>query len=99
MIVGVDPHKSSHTATALDPTTNSPVASLRVEASLAGYRRLMRWAQQAENRRWAVEGARGLGRHLDQWGSSLEASGLTTCRARRPLGFESSREAVAARPT
>lgn len=67
MIIGVDPHKSSHTATALDPATNSPVASLRVDASFAGYRRLLRWAQQFEDRRWAVEGARGLGRHLAQW--------------------------------
>ncbi len=30
MIIGVDPHKSSHTATAVDPATNKPVASLRV---------------------------------------------------------------------
>lgn len=67
MIIGVDPHKSSHTATALDPATNTPVASLRVEATLAGCRRLLRWAQQFEDRRWAVEGARGLGRHLAQW--------------------------------
>lgn len=67
MIIGVDPHKSSHTATALDPTTNSHVASLRVAASLAGYRRLLRWAQQFPERRWAMEGARGLGRHLAQW--------------------------------
>lgn len=67
MIIGVDPHKSSHTATALDPATNTPVASVRVEATLAGYRQLLRWAQQFEDRRWAVEGARGLGRHLAQW--------------------------------
>jgi len=67
VIIGVDPHKSSHTATALDPLTNTPVASLRLEASLAGYRRLLRWAQQFPERSWAVEGARGLGRHLAQW--------------------------------
>ena len=24
MIIGVDPHKSSHTATAVDPATNTP---------------------------------------------------------------------------
>jgi transposase len=67
MIIGVDPHKSSHTATAVDPATNTPVASLRVDASLAGYRQLLRWAGQFPERRWAVEGARGLGRHLAQW--------------------------------
>lgn len=61
MIIGVDPHKSSHTATAVDPSTNAAVASVRVDASLAGYRELMRWATQFPQRRWAVEGARGLG--------------------------------------
>jgi transposase len=67
MIIGVDPHKSSHTASAVDPSTTTPVASLRVEASLSGYRELLRWSTQFEERRWAVEGARGLGRHLAQW--------------------------------
>lgn len=67
MIIGVDPHKSSHTATAVDPATNTPVASLRIDASLAGYRQLHRWAMQFIDRRWAVENARGLGRHLAQW--------------------------------
>jgi hypothetical protein len=67
MIVGVDPHKSSHTATAVDPATNTPLASLRIDASLAGYRQLLRWAAQFADRRWAIENARGLGRHLAQW--------------------------------
>lgn len=67
MIIGVDPHKVSHTATAVDPATNTPVASLRIDASLAGYRELLRWANQFDDRRWAIEGARGLGRHLAQW--------------------------------
>jgi len=67
MIIGIDPHKASHTATAVDPATNTPVASLRIDASLAGYRELLRWAMQFGERRWAIEGARGLGRHLAQW--------------------------------
>ena len=67
MIIGIDPHKMSHTANAVDPATNSTAASLRIDASLAGYRELMRWAKQFPERRWAVENARGLGRHLAQW--------------------------------
>ena len=67
MIIGVDPHKSSHTATAADPASNKPIASLRVDASLAGYRQLQAWAKQFPDRRRAVEGARGLGRHIAQW--------------------------------
>ncbi len=40
---------------------------MRIDASLVGYRELMRWAKQFPERRWAVENARGLGRHLAQW--------------------------------
>jgi transposase len=67
MIIGVDPHKSTHTATAVDPQTNRTVASVRIEASLADYRRLLRWAGQFDRRRWAIENAEGLGRHLSSW--------------------------------
>ena len=87
MIIGVDPHKSSHTATAVDPATNTPVASLRIDASLAGYRRLLRWAAQFGERHWAVENARGLGRHLAQWLVArdevvLDVSSVATARVR-----------------
>ena len=67
MIIGIDPHKMSHTANAVDPATNTTAASVRVDASLAGYRELMQWSKQFPERRWAVENARGLGRHLAQW--------------------------------
>lgn len=67
MIIGIDPHKMSHTANAVDPATNSTAAAVRIDASLAGYRELMRWSKQFPDRRWAVENARGLGRHLAQW--------------------------------
>jgi transposase len=67
MIIGVDPHKSTHTATAVDPQTNRAVASVRIEASLVDYRRLLRWARQFDHRRWAIENAEGLGRHLSSW--------------------------------
>jgi transposase len=67
MIIGVDPHKSSHTATAVDSATNTPIASVRIDASWSGYRQLLRWAKQFPQRCWAIEGARGLGRHLAQW--------------------------------
>jgi transposase len=66
MIIGIDPHKMSHTANAVDPATNTTAASVRVDATLAGYRELMRWSKQFPERRWAVENARGLGRHLAQ---------------------------------
>jgi transposase len=67
IIIGVDPHKSTHMANAVDAAVNRSVGVLQIEASLAGYRQLMRWASTFPERRWAVENARGLGRHLAQW--------------------------------
>jgi ferric-dicitrate binding protein FerR (iron transport regulator) len=78
MIIGIDPHKMSHTANAVDPATNSTAASLRINASLMGHRELMRWAEQFPERRWAVENARGLGRHLSRNGSLHEARSCST---------------------
>jgi len=67
VIIGVDPHKRLHMASVVEPATNRRIAALEVEASLAGYRRLLKWAGGFGERRWAVENARGLGRHLAQW--------------------------------
>ena len=67
VIIGVDPHKRVHMASVVGPATNRKVAALKVEASLAGYRRLLKWAGGFSERRWAVENARGLGRHLAHW--------------------------------
>jgi transposase len=67
IIIGIDPHKRVHTASAVDATTNQQLASVEIDASLAGYRRLKRWAEEFSERRWAVENAHGLGRHLAQW--------------------------------
>lgn len=67
MLIGVDPHKSTHTATAVEPSTNSEVASIRIEATLGEYRRMLRWAARWPQRRWAIENAEGLGRHLASW--------------------------------
>lgn len=65
--IGIDPHKTTHTATAVDPVTNRPISMIRIDASLSEYRRLLAWAAQWPERRWAVEGAGGLGRHVAQW--------------------------------
>ena len=67
IIIGVDPHKATHTANAVDAADNKTAGSLQIDASLPGYRRLLRWAGQFGERRQAVENARGLGRHLAQW--------------------------------
>jgi transposase len=67
VIIGVDPHKRMHVASVVEPAVNRQVAVLEIEASLAGYRRLLKWAGGFGERSWAVENTRGLGRHLAQW--------------------------------
>jgi hypothetical protein len=44
VIIGVDPHKRTHTASALEPGTHRVVATLQIDATLAEYWQLMRWA-------------------------------------------------------
>jgi transposase len=43
------------------------VGSLRIEATLVQYRRMLTWAKQWPDRQWAIENAEGLGHHLAQW--------------------------------
>lgn len=73
IVIGIDPHKGSHSACAVD-ARREVCSVLRVEASASGYRELLHWARAWPERRWAIEGARGLGRHLAQ---SLLARGET----------------------
>jgi hypothetical protein len=35
IVIGVDPHKSTHTTAAVDPVTNTDLGSLRIEAAAA----------------------------------------------------------------
>ena len=67
IVIGVDPHKSTHTATAVDQLTHADRGSLRIEARLAEYQRMLVWAKQWPQRQWAIENAEGLGHHLAQW--------------------------------
>jgi transposase len=63
--IGVDPHKASHTAAALDEH-GQVLDQQQFPASAAGYRVLRRWASSWAQRCWAVEGAGGMGRALAQ---------------------------------
>ena len=64
-MIGVDPHKGSHTAVALG-ADEVPLGQVRVRASAAQAQRLLAWAAAWPERTWAVEGARGLGHLLAQ---------------------------------
>ncbi|MFD8222154.1 hypothetical protein ACFV2U_53150 [Streptomyces sp. NPDC059697] len=46
MLIGIDPHKSTHTATAVDPETNRDLASIRIDVTLQEYQRMLDWACQ-----------------------------------------------------
>jgi len=65
VMIGVDPHKASHTAVAVN-AAEEPLGQLRVRASAVQAERLLGWAQAWPERAWAVEGAGGLGHLLAQ---------------------------------
>jgi len=65
VMIGIDPHKASHTAVAIDPA-EVPLGQLRVRACVAQAERLLGWAAAWPQRTWAIEGARGLGHLLAQ---------------------------------
>ena len=65
VMIGVDPHKGSHTAVAIG-ADEVRVGQVRVRASAAQAERLLTWAKSWPERTWAVEGAAGLGHLLAQ---------------------------------
>jgi transposase len=65
VMIGVDPHKGSHTAVAIGGA-EEPLGELRVRACAAQTEKLVGWAAAWPERTWAVEGAGGLGRLLAQ---------------------------------
>ena len=88
-VIGVDPHKRSHTAVVLDDC-EQVASEIRVTASGGQVDELLAWAPTGE-RVWAIENANGLGRLLAQ---QLVAKGETVvdvpaalaCRARKLSG-------------
>ena len=64
-VIGIDPHKGSHTAAVLDDSEEL-VGQLRVTADRWQRDRLLRFAAPFEPRTWAVEAAGGLGALLAQ---------------------------------
>jgi transposase len=65
VVIGVDPHKASHTAVAVDERELA-LGEVRVRASTAQTERLLTWAAQWPERMWAIENAAGLGYLLAQ---------------------------------
>jgi transposase len=65
VLIGVDPHKGSHTAVAID-SHESPLGEVRVRATKRQCEALLTWAEGFPERRWAIESAGGLGYLLAQ---------------------------------
>jgi transposase len=65
VMIGVDPHKGSHTAVVIGPA-EEPLGELRVRACAAQAEKLVKWAAKWPDRTWAIEGAGGLGHLLAQ---------------------------------
>ena len=82
VVIGVDPHKGSHTAVAVDQV-EKVLGELKVRSSPGQVDRLRSWAAQWPERTWAVEGAGGLGYLLAQ---QLVSAGETVLDVQPKLG-------------
>ena len=65
VMIGIDPHKASHTATAIDPT-EKVLSKIRIKSNAEQSERLLEWAKAWPERTWAIENATGLGLLLAQ---------------------------------
>src|SRR5436305_13215625 len=65
VMIGIDPHKSSHTAVAIG-LGEERLGELQVRACPSQAGQLLAWAREWPERAWAIEGAAGLGGLLAQ---------------------------------
>jgi transposase len=65
-LIGVDPHKASVAVAVVDEAVSELLERASFPHNRIGLRALERWAKRFPKRRWAVENARGLGRHMAQ---------------------------------
>jgi transposase len=63
VIIGMGPHKRSATIEVM-ASDETILGGGRYATDVDGYRRMLRFARQFEQRTWAVEGCTGIGRHL-----------------------------------
>jgi transposase len=65
VMIGIDPHKASHTAVAIGRDEDQ-VSSVKVRATAKQVEQLLCWAEPFEKRTWAIESVGGLGYLLAQ---------------------------------
>ena len=64
VLIGVDPHKASVAVAVVDEAKDELLERASFSQDRDGLRALESWARRFPERRWAVENASGLGRHL-----------------------------------
>ncbi len=64
VVLGTDAHKRSHTVVAVDEA-GAEIGSVTVAETPQGHLRLVKWAAQFEQRRWAIEDCRALSRRFE----------------------------------
>jgi transposase len=64
VLIGVDPHKASVAVAVINEASGELLERASFPQNRAGLRSLESWAKRFPERRWAVENAGGLGRHL-----------------------------------
>ena len=77
VIIGVDPHKATHTAVAIG-CDEAELATVTVRATKQQADRLVEWAKPFKKRTWAIESAGGLG-YLLASSSSMPARFFSMC--------------------
>jgi hypothetical protein len=82
VIIGIDPHKASHTAVAIG-CDERQLAEIKVRATCRQTAQLLAWAEPLGERTWAVESAGGLGYLLSQQALASKAPSNGSTRRRR----------------
>ena len=83
VVIGVDPHKASHTAVAIDEGEDE-LSSVKVRATRRQVDQLVSWAEPFEKRTWAIESAGGMKYVV---GPAASRSGRGRPRRTRDLGL------------
>lgn len=89
IVVGIDPHKQTHTAVALDTATGRKVGEITLKARTRGFERLLLWARELDDvDRFAVEDGRHVSGALER---HLIAHGETAVRVPPAMMFQARR--------
>ena len=68
IVIGIDPHKQTHTAVAIDKATGEVIGELTVRARRPGFERLVEWARHLDPERlFAIEDGRHVSGHLERY--------------------------------